>query len=168
MNVSKTLYWVLNALIFLVIVSIVYGSVVTILLITGAIPDQLYQNIIPYSELDEVAYIFMFLSLITYIVFIYGLFKLRKVAKLFLNNTIYDFNLGRNCNIAGKSFVISGVFWWMFDGISALHYNNEFSIGLSQKTFVYLFFISIGLFLMLTSQFFDNAVKIKEENDLTI
>jgi hypothetical protein len=76
--------------------------------------------------------------------------------------------LGKNSNLAGKCFILSGVFWWLIDGLSSIHFNNEFSIGVSEKTFIYLFIIVIGLFFMLTSRLFDKALELKNENDLTI
>lgn len=169
MNTSKTLFSTLNVLIILVILAIGAGIVITTLAISG-VNFENFKVIsgVSLQELTAAHYLFMGLNLILYFVFIYGLFKLRIVAKLFLNNTFYDSELGKNSALAGKSFVLSGVFWWLFDGLSTIHFDQEFSIGVSEKTFVYLFFIVIGLFLMLSSNLFDNAFELKSENDLTI
>lgn len=168
MDTPKTLFSTLNALIFIIILAIAIGLLITVLSVSGAIPEATFKNEILLSELDRTHYLFMALNLIVYAVFIYGLFKLRIVSKLFLNNTFYDSELSKNSNLAGKCFVLSGVFWWLFDGLSSIHFNNKISIGVSEKTFIYLFFIVIGLFFMLTSKLFDKALELKNENDLTI
>lgn len=169
MNTSKVLYTTLNALIFLVILAIAAGIIISALSISGvAFENAKLSNDTPFSELTGAHYLFMGLNLIFYIVFIYGLFKLRSVAKLFLNNTFYDSELGKNSALSGKSFVLAGVFWWLFDGLSTIHFDHNLSIGVSDKTFIYLFIIVIGMFLMLTSKLFDNALELKSENDLTI
>ena len=169
MNTAKTLFTTLNALIFIIILAIGIGLLLTILSISGVSPEGInLKNEISNTELSVTHYLFMGLNLLIYFIFIYGLFKLRIVAKLFLDNTLYNTELGKNSNLSGKCFVLSGVFWWLFDGLSSIHFNNAFSIGVSEKTFIYLFFIVIGLFLMLTSKLFDNAFALKNENDLTI
>ena len=169
MDTPKTLFTTLNALIFIIILAIGAGLLLTVLSVSEVSSESInFKNEIPYTDLDGFHYLFMGLNLLIYFIFIYGLFKLRIVAKLFLNNTFYDSRLGKNCNLSGKCFVLSGVFWWLFDGLSTIHFNNTLSIGVSEKTFIYLFFIVIGLFLMLTSKLFDNAFELKNENDLTI
>jgi len=169
MNTTKSLYSVLNVLIFLVILAISIGVIFTGLSMAGINFESVnFMDPQSITELTGAHYIFMALNLIFYIVFIFGLWKLRNVAKLFLNNTFYDSALGRNCDFAGKSFVLAGVFWWLFDGLSSIHFDRQFSIAVSDKTFVYLFIIAIGLFLMLTSKLFDNALELKTENELTI
>ncbi|WGH76232.1 DUF2975 domain-containing protein [Tenacibaculum tangerinum] len=168
MDTPKTLFSTLNAFIFLIIIAISFGLMLTILSAFGTIPDSMFKSEVSFPELDWVVYLFMTLNLIVYGVFVYGLFKLRKVSKLFLNGTFYDLELGKNCSLAGKSFILSGVFWCLFDGLSSIYFKNEFSIGVSDKTFIYLFFIVMGLFLMLTSKLFDRALELKKENDLTI
>ena len=108
------------------------------------------------------------MNLLIYLVFLYGLFKLRIVAKLFLNNTFYASEIGKNINISGKCFVLTGAFWWCFDGLSSLYFENTISIGVSEKSFIYLFFMVVGLFLMLASKLSDNVLRLKTESELTI
>jgi len=169
MNTSKTLFTALTVLIILLILAIGAGLIMTLISIIGVPIDNVnFKNDLNFEDLNGVHYLFMALNLLFYFIFIYGLFKLRNVAKLFLNNTFYDAELGKNSNLAGKSFVLVGVFWWLFDGLSSMYIESEVSIGVSDKTFIYLFFVVIGLFLMLTSTLFDNALEMKSENDLTI
>jgi len=168
MDTSKTLFSTLNVLIFVIILAISIGLIITFLSASGVISEATFKNEILFSDLNWTHYLFMALNLVVYFVFIYGLFKLRAVSKLFLKRSFYDSQLGKNSSLAGKAFILSGVFWWLFDGLSSIHFNNKFSIGVSDKTFIYLFFIVMGLFLMLTSQSFDKALELKNENDLTI
>ena len=172
MNTEKTLFSTLNVLIFLILLAIGFGLIFSILSMTGVIgvtPSiTINGHEIGHNDLTVAHYIFMGLNLIFYGVFIFGLFKLRVVAKLILQNDIYNPSLSINSELAGKDFVLTGTFWWLFDGLSNLHFNNKLSIGVSDKTFVYLFIICIGLFLMLTSKLITNAIQLKAENDLTI
>jgi len=169
MNTPKTLYNTLNALIFLVILAIGVGVVFTALAIYGvSVGKQQSGTDLSLADLTTAHYIFMGLNLIIYFVFIYGLFKLRKVAKLFLYESFYNTGLVINSALSGKSFVLAGVFWWLFDGLSSVHFDQQFSIGVGEKTFVYLFIIVVGLFLMLTSKLYEQAIELKNENDLTI
>ncbi len=172
MNTAKTLFTTLNVLIFLTLLSIGLGLILSFFSFTelGEI-DYSFTfdgNKIAISDLTIAHYIFMGLNLIFYFVFIFGLIKLRTAAKLILSNNIYNPSLSMNTDLAGKSFILTGVFWWLFDGLSSIHFDNTLSIGVSDKTFIYLFIICIGLFFMLTSKLFTNAIQLKTENDLTI
>lgn len=169
MNTPKTLNSILNIIIFLIIISLVLGVLFTILTLTGStlsfMPPETLEN---YSKHTPDIYIFMGLTLGVYLIFGYGLFRLKKAAKLFLSNNIYNEDLSKNINVSGICMIVSGIFWWLFDGLGAIHFKNSFSIGVSEKTFIYLFFVAIGLFMMLVSKVFNNARQLKEENDLTI
>ncbi len=169
MNSSKALYTTLNALIFLVILVIGVMLIFTGLSIAGFDFDFVkLTDTRSISEISGLHYLLIGLNLILYLVFIYGLIKLRTVASLFLNNTYYDPELGKNIDLSGKSFVLTGIFWWIVDGLSSFFLNHHISIGVSEKTFVYLFIIVIGLFFILAGKLFDNAYTLKSENDLTI
>jgi len=172
MNTAKTLFSILNVLIFLIFLALGIGLLIGMFSLLGYIDGNSTITIdgknIVKSDLTTAHYIFMMLNLIVYLVFIFGVIKLRQVAKLLLYNDIYDLSLISNTELVGKSFVITGIFWWLFDGLSSVHFNNELSIGVSDKTFIYLFITCIGLFIMLVSNIIGNGIQLKAENDLTI
>lgn len=110
----------------------------------------------------------MVLTLLVYFIFVFGIFRLKKASNLFLTNDFYNPELIKNINISGKSMILSGVFWWLLGGLGSIHFKKSISLEVSEKTFIYLFIIVIGLFMMLMSKVFENAIALKEENDLTI
>lgn len=168
MKTPQILFSILNTLILLIIITIVLGLLITILSVLGVMPETTLKDEFLSSETQWPHYLIMVLNLVVYVIFIYGLFKLRIVSKLFLKKSFYHSELGKNSYIAGICFILSGVFWWLFDGLSSIYLDNKISIGVSDKTFIYLFFIVIGLFFILTSKMFDSALELKSENDLTI
>ena len=168
MNTPRSLYFILNTMIFLVALSIVIGIAIAFLSTSGVVPINFNGKEITIDELTAGHYTFMGLNVIVYFVFTYGLYRLSQTAKLVMNNNIYNQELSRNCDLAGKSFVLSGTFWWFFDGFSSFVLEQVISIGVSEKTFIYLFIIAIGMFLMLTSKLFHNANELKRDNELTI
>ncbi len=169
MDAPKLLNNILNIIIYLIILSILIGFVFTALALTGTYMSFISsESISKFSKHTPDIYFFIILNLMVYTVFIYGIIKFKKVAELLLNKKIYDEKLSKNVNISGKCFVICGVFWWLFDSLGSIHFNDSITIGVSEKTFLYLFFIAIGLFMMLVSEVFDSAREEKNLNDLTI
>ena len=168
MNTAKTLFTVLSTLIFLIVIAITVGVLLTILSATGVISSDIKFRGVIQEGLGTAHFIFMGLNLIFYFVFVYGLVKLRLLAKRFMEDTFYHTDLGRHSSLAGKSFVLVGIFWWLIDGMSSIHFDHTISIGVSDKTFIYLFITAVGMFLMLISKLMDEALMLKNESELTI
>ncbi len=172
MNTAKTLFSTLNVLIFLTLFAIIVGIIINTLSLTNVVGVDSSIIIggkeIAHGDLTIAHYLFMGLNLIFYFVFVYGLIKLRKSAKLILAKDIYNPSLSLTTELAGKSFVLTGIFWWLFDSLSRIYFENTLSIGVSDKTFIYLFITCFGLFIMLTSKLITNSIQLKTENDLTI
>ena len=169
MDSAKTLYSILNLIIFLIIFSIGIGLIMTVLILFNVIdgPLALKPDFVDYKN-DIMQYVFMAFKLIVYIVFISGLLKLRFATKLLLEKDFYKFELIKALGFAGKAIVITGILSWLIDGLSHIYFNDEISISISEKTFVYLFVTAMGLFLMLMGNVINDAKNLKQENDLTI
>ncbi|WP_179318885.1 hypothetical protein [Winogradskyella helgolandensis] len=169
MNSAKTLYAILNVIIFLILMSIGIGIFILAMILFG-----MKQDFIGISEelksfkIETMLYVFTFLMLGIYAVFVIALWKLRKATKLLLEKDFYNTELTNGMFNSGKLMVLSSVSLWFIDGISNMFFKINVIIGLSEKTLVYLLIIAMGLFLMLMSTVLRDTKVIKEENDLTI
>ncbi|TCK67654.1 DUF2975 family protein [Winogradskyella wandonensis] len=169
MNSAKTLYSILNVIIFLLLMGIGLGVFFFLMLLLGIKQDvvNLRVDLINFKT-EAMPYVYTVLRLGVYVIFINALWNLRKATKLFLKNDFYNYKLIRVLEISGKLMIISAISAWSIDWISDVFFKFRISIGLSETTLVYLFVIAIGLFLMLISKVLNDAKTMKEENDLTI
>lgn len=169
MSSARTLFSILNVIIFLLLISIGLGIFFFVMMLFGV--DQDFINIdkdVLSFRTEGMIIVYTILRLGIYAVFIAALRKLRKATKLLLKKDFYNNELILALLTSGKFMVISGIFSWCIDGVGKVFFKFKFSIGLSEKTLVYLFIISMGLFLMLMSSVLKDAKVVKEENDLTI
>lgn len=112
----------------------------------------------------------LILSLIIYIVFLRGLYFLRKIARLLLAKRYFTNNYIQKLKITGIHFLISGILYavllvgiWMsklFDGMLTFKYDTN--------VITPLFITIIGLFFILQSNTLLLAKSFKEENELTV
>ncbi len=168
MKNKQLLINILNILLFFIIGGMVLG-ILLIVFGTESLQTILSTKLnVLNSSSQSVVYLFMVATLIIYGVFTLGLWHFRKAGLYLLKSGFKQTNLGKHVTIAGKSFVLSGVFWWLIDGLSAIVFSQELSISVSNKTFIYLFFIAVGIFMMLMSTVLKEAQQLKQENDLTI
>ncbi|WP_405574988.1 hypothetical protein [Winogradskyella sp. Asnod2-B02-A] len=169
MNSAKTLYTILNVIIFLILMSIGIGIFILAMILLGIKQDfiGLKYDALTFKT-EKLLYIFTFLELLVYAVFVDALLKLRKATKLLLKNDFYNTELTNGMFNSGKLMVFSSVALWLIDEIGNMFYKRQVILGLSEKTLVYLLIIAMGLFLMLMSTVFKDTKAIKEENDLTI
>lgn len=110
------------------------------------------------------------LSFISYMVFLRGLFFLRKVAVFILSNSYFTdttiVNLKRSGNhilLTGILFLLSILMIW-FQNI----YNGKLAFGFDSNLIIALFISAIGLFFILQSNTLLLAKSYKEENELTV
>ena len=169
MNSARTLYLILNVIIFLILISIGLGIFVLAMILFGVKQDFIglkYEVLIFKTE--AMLYVFTFLELVVYAVFVVALWELRKSTKLLLKKDFYNTELISGMFNSGKLMVLSSVALWFIDEIGNMFYKRQVLVGLSEKTLVYLLIIAMGLFLMLMSTVFRETKAIKDENDLTI
>lgn len=169
MNSERTLYLILNVIIFLLLIGIGLGIFFFVMLLFG-----LKQNFVDVKvdvinfKTEAMLYVYTILKLGVYAIFIKALWNLRKATKCLLKKDFYNKELINTLSVSGKLTVIAGVSYWCIDGISTLFFKFKFILGLSEKTLVYLSIIAVGLFFMLMSRVLRDTKFIKEENDLTI
>ena len=169
MSSARTLYLILNVIIFLILISIGLGIFVLAMILFGVKQDFIgFKEDALIFKTEAMLYVFTFLELGVYIVFVVALWKLRKATKLLLKKDFYNAELIKEMFTSGKLMVLSSVSLWFIDEISNMFFKRKVLIGLSEKTLVYLLIIAIGLFLMLMSTVLRDTKAIKDENDLTI
>jgi len=169
MNSARSLYSILNVIIFLLLIGLGLGIFFFAMILLGVKQDIIHINEdISNFKTETMLYIFVILKLSIYVVFIVALWKLRKVTQLLLKKDFYNKELINVLSSSGKLMVITGVVSWCIDWLSNIFFKYKFIIGINEKTIVYLLAIAIGLFLMLISTVLRDAMTIKEENDLTI
>lgn len=112
----------------------------------------------------------VFLTSLSYLIFIRGLFFLRKLARYFLSDKIFTNTIIDLLKKIGQHFVVSGLIYIcigliLFFG-SLINGKLNFSINMSSM--VPLFLISAGLFSIMQSHALKHAKHVKEEHELTI
>ena len=169
MNSAKTLYWILNVIIFLILISIGIGIFVLSTRLLGVEQNFIFidEDVLTYKT-EGMLYRYTFFKLVIYAVFVAALWKLRKATKLLLNNDFHNVELIMEMFNSGKLMLLSSVALWFVDELSNRCFRRHVLEGLSEKTLVYLIVIMMGLFLMLMSTVLRDTKIIKEENDLTI
>ena len=117
-------------------------------------------------------------TVINYILFVLGVYNLRKTIKHFVSNDFYTKTVINSLNRAGKLFVFIGVSTILIRLLSVLLMQNIILVQSSwwlsvasiaaSLDLINTFLIIIGLFLLLFSKVFENANELKQENDLTL
>ena len=170
MDSAKTLYNILNTILILITLAIGIGLVLFFLVFFNVLPANTVSyrpDLITYKN-DVELYGFIALMLMVYTVFTYGIWKLKEATKLLMGHDFYNIELIKRITISGKCMVLTGVFAWLTDGLSNIYFKQFTSISLTEKTFIYLFIIAVGLFMMLVGRVINDAKQHKEENELTI
>lgn len=125
---------------------------------------------ISVEEWSFLNWIIVIVSLTTYIIFLIGLYYLRKMARFLLSNKYFsDFTIS-NLKKSGTHFLLTGILslfliilLWigkLYDGKLELVYDINFMIP--------LFLMIIGMFFIIQSKTLLLAKNIKEENELTV
>lgn len=169
MNAARTLYSILNIIIFLLLIGIGLGIFFFVMMLFGVEQDFVGIDMDKVNFKTEVMHTFYsILRLGVYAIFIKALWNMGKATKFLLKKDFYNNELVNVLSTSGKLMVVAGAFRWCIDGISDIFFKFRFTMGVSEKTLVCFFVIAIGLFLMLMSTVLGDTKAIKEENDLTI
>lgn len=114
---------------------------------------------------------FMFiLSAISYLIFLSGIYFLRKMAKHYLTNNIFSLNSTSLLNKSGNCFILYGALSILNIAIQFINnlFNSKIKLTYDINMQMSVLTLIIGLFFILQSNTLSNAKKLKEENDLTI
>ena|SRR5690554_5131809 len=109
-------------------------------------------------------------SLIAYIIFLRGLYYLRKMARFLLSNKYFSKKIIKNLKKSGSHFLLTGII--SFALLAAIWVNKLFGgkieLIYDANLFIPLFLTIIGLFFIIQSNTLDLAKNIKDENELTV
>jgi hypothetical protein len=113
--------------------------------------------------------IIVFVNVISGLLFINGIYLLRKLVVLFQKREIFNAEIVRLFNLIGKliigSSIISSFSLYVYNKVEGNHSSLSFDFGSYDSL---LISVSLGLFFMVISEVFKIANTIKEENDLTV
>ncbi|MGJ8591230.1 MAG: DUF2975 domain-containing protein [Aquaticitalea sp.] len=124
---------------------------------------------IPVTEWTWISWVILLIGVIGYVIFVMGLFHLRKVARHLLSNKYFDLVVVKHLKKCGRYFVATGIFsfvvfialWIVKLTISRISlYDSDVTLS--------LFMIMIGLFFIIQSEVILNAKNFKEDSELTI
>lgn len=128
--------------------------------------NQVNLNVLEWSALFWILLIF---SIVSFLLFLVGLFFLRKVGRYLLSNRYFNIGIISNLKKSGRFFILSGItgiivflmtFFIKFNSGHLTIYNTDMALP--------VFISIIGLFFIIQSETLLTAKTHKEENDLTI
>ena len=110
------------------------------------------------------------LSMISYVVFLRGLYYLRKVAVFILNHKYFTENIIINIKKSGVHMLVTGGIFFLSIVVLWLQQlsDGKLSIGFDNHLVAALFLSAIGMFFILQSNTLLLAKAYKEENELTV
>lgn len=110
------------------------------------------------------------ISLITYIIFLRGLYYLRKMARFLLTNKYFSEKIIKNLKKSGNHFLLTGIISFALFFILSLNklYGGKFELIYDSNLLIPLFLTIIGMFFIIQSNALVLAKNIKEDNELTI
>jgi len=127
---------------------------------------------IPYTEqgFGSGALLFTICFFILFLLFFAGFFQLRKFASQLLKKKPFSSEVIKSTKKVGQFFTAAGLGSFVFVGINALLTNEgkiSITFGISNFSML-LFLLIVGVLFLLLSDAFARALKLKEENDLTV
>lgn len=121
------------------------------------------------SEWSVTYWSLLVLSLIAFIVFITGVFFLRKVGRYLLSNQYFAIEVIDNLKKSGRFFIYTGIISFSVFVISWIVKFNSGNVLLYYTDIVLPLFITIvGLFFVIQSDVLMISKEAKEDSDLTI
>jgi hypothetical protein len=110
------------------------------------------------------------ISLITYILFLRGLYYLRKMARFLLTNKYFSEKIIANLKKSGIHFLLTGIISFLLFFILWINklYGGKFELTYDSNLLIPLFLTIIGMFFIIQSNTLDLAKNIKKENELTV
>lgn len=171
MKLNKLFKLLIDLAFYLMIPIVVFfpGTILYILIF----PEQTIINVnIPYTEngFSGKALLFTILFFALFLLFFAGFYHLRKFAALLLKNKLFSKDVIVSTKKAGQFFTACALGSFVFIGIYSLFTNSgKFSVTFGTSNFnLHLFLLIIGVLFLLLSDAFARALKLKEENDLTV
>ena len=114
--------------------------------------------------------ILVIIIIIGYVIFLRGLYYLRKMARFLLSNKYFSEKISSNLKKSGTHFVLTGIINLFILALLFLKNINQGKMELNIDTNLIfpLFLMIIGMFFVIQSNTLVLAKNIKEENELTV
>ena len=171
MKLNKLFKLLIDLAFYLMVPIVVFfpGTILYILIF----PEQTIINVnIPFMEngFGVKALFFMIVFFAHFLLFFAGFYQLRKFAGQLLKKKLFSSEVIKSTKKAGQFFTACGLGSLVFIGINSLLTNEgkiSITFGISNFSML-LFLLIVGVLFLLLSDAFARALKLKEENDLTV
>lgn len=122
------------------------------------------------SEFTPATIIFIIAELIIGGLVLYTVYILRKLIRSFLKGKLYTRFQIATLNLVGQLILVItlGQAFTTFMGKILIEIKAEVALGVDFSFGSFWFILAIGLFFIYLSKIFENAKKLKEENELTV
>ncbi|MEX2350511.1 MAG: DUF2975 domain-containing protein [Flavobacteriaceae bacterium] len=109
-------------------------------------------------------------GILIYIIFLRGLYYLRKTARFLLSNKYFSEQIITNLKKSGNHFLLTGVILLALYAILWIYklYGGELELVYGTNLLISLFLMIIGMFFIIQSDTLALAKNINEENELTV
>ena len=112
--------------------------------------------------------LFLTVIIISYFLFIYGLFLFRKVLALFQKRIVFSDDVILLLDRVGKCFLLSSIISSGSLLLYSISHKPDMSIEFGGGFSSFLFTASLGLFFMVLSEVFKISKTMKDESDFTV
>lgn len=162
---------IIDILLILLILATIFSMIFFNILLwipEDSIPFPIHPDLI--DSFNEQAFTILGFEFLSWIIFIYTIFKLKKLVNLFFKGEFLSKEQIKITNIIGKLIIIVAI----LEKIPSFIYKNfleesprTISYGISSFG-SFWFVLALGLFFIFLSRILDNARILKEENELTV
>ncbi len=171
MKTAKLLKTFIDMFLLIFILAVLFGGALLIIfMVTGE-----YQSVLNVPEKYKTVNlsnwmprVFLILALMEYILFITGMYFLKRSLTHLVNGSYYSEKVIAYFKTAGKLLVTVGITTLVLRFLADILLIDSIALTLDSTAYSLLFVTIMGLFFMLFSTVFANSKKLKEENDLTI
>lgn len=170
MNLNKLFKTLIDLAFYLMIPIVIFfpGTILYVLIF----PNQSVIKVnIPYREtgFGVKALLFSIIFFALFLLFFAGFYQLKKFAGLLSKGKLFSRAVIKRTHKAGQFFTASGLGSLAFVGLNSLLVTSKFAITFGASNFsLLLFLVIVGVFFLLLSNAFKEALALKEENDLTV
>tara|TARA_R110001592_G_scaffold131477_1_gene345394 strand:- start:169865 stop:170362 length:498 start_codon:yes stop_codon:yes gene_type:complete len=147
----------------------VIGFIAVLFMIPFGLVNITNENV-SAQEWDLFYWLVFTVTLVKSLVFLRGLYFLRRMARILLSDKYFSGNIIRYLRKSGNHFLLASLisFALIFAQWIGKMVNGKIELGYDQEILVPLFLAIIGIFFIIQSGTLDLAKSLKEENELTV
>lgn len=166
--------YILRAILEFMLYFLLLGGVALLIITPFILTDSDWDipikiNGVVNSSFDSVySKIGLIVSVLSYFLFVYAIYLLKKTVTLFIKGKIFDNKVISNLSSIGKIFIIVTLIINTVEFIFKVTTTQKATLMINSGFDSFLFVISIGLFFIIISEVFKIAKNMKDENELTI